>query len=164
MVPGTSLSDCPTIGPDGECCRCIGQALLIITHPVPATPKCLSAHNRESSCTCCWVYEKIPVLILYDKWWMLCSCPLSLWSIVGQGALGILSHLGFLWHGLLGRNKLLPALLQISDPSYELTKTSHLAPQLFHFKLKTLLFYQSYPDSSSSPYLSPCLNSKHYTP
>jgi len=20
-------SDCPTIGPDGECCRCIGQAL-----------------------------------------------------------------------------------------------------------------------------------------
>ena len=21
-------SDCPTIGPDGECCRCIGQALI----------------------------------------------------------------------------------------------------------------------------------------
>ena len=29
MVPiGT---DCPTIGPDGECCRCIGQALDIIS-------------------------------------------------------------------------------------------------------------------------------------
>ena len=30
----------------------------------------------------------------------------------------------------------------ISDPSYELTKTSHLAvfPQVFHSKLKTLLF------------------------
>jgi len=23
-------SDCPTIGPDGECCRCIGQALLLM--------------------------------------------------------------------------------------------------------------------------------------
>ena len=35
-----------------------------------------------------------------------------------------------------------PALRQISNPSYELTKTSHLAisPQLFHSKLKTLLF------------------------
>src|SRR6218665_4051045 len=37
-----------------------------------------------------------------------------------------------------------------SDPSYELTQTSPLAisPQLFHFKLKTLLFSKSYPDSS----------------
>jgi len=23
-------SDCPTIGPDGECCRCIGQALVVM--------------------------------------------------------------------------------------------------------------------------------------
>jgi len=37
-------------------------------------------------------------------------------------------------------NKLPPALRQISDPSYELMKTSPLAipPQLFHSKLKTL--------------------------
>src|SRR6218665_36419 len=58
-------------------------------------------------------------------------------------------------------NKLPPALRQISDPSYELTRTSPLAisPQLFHFKLKTLLFSKSYPDSSSSPYLPPRLNS-----
>src|SRR6218665_2654463 len=57
------------------------------------------------------------------------------------------------------RNKLLPVLRQISDLSYELTKTLHLAtsPQLFHSKLKTLLFNKSYPDSSSSPYLPPCL-------
>ena len=64
------------------------------------------------------------------------------------------------------RNKLLPVLRQISDLSYELTKTLHLAtsPQLFHSKLKTLLFNKSYPDSSSSPYLPPCLNSKHHPP
>src|SRR6218665_483283 len=51
-------------------------------------------------------------------------------------------------------------------PSYELTQTSPLAisPQLFNSKLKTLLFSKSYPDSSSSPYLPPCLNSKHHPP
>src|SRR6218665_839576 len=51
---------------------------------------------------------------------------------------------------------ILPALRQISDPSYELTKTSSLAisSQLFHSKLKTLFFSKSYPDSSSSPYTS----------
>ena len=39
-------------------------------------------------------------------------------------------------------NKLPPALRQISDPSYELTQTSLLAisPQLFHSKLKTMVF------------------------
>ena len=38
------------------------------------------------------------------------------------------------------------------------------ALQLFHFKLKTLPFNKSYPDSSSSPYLPPRLNSKqHHT-
>src|SRR6218665_2337165 len=44
-------------------------------------------------------------------------------------------------------NKLPPALRQISDPSYELTQTYPLAisPQLFHSKLKTLLFSKSYP-------------------
>src|SRR6185503_12387322 len=49
-------------------------------------------------------------------------------------------------------NKLPPVLRQISDPSYELTKTSPLAiyPQVFHSKLKTLLFHKSYPDSISS--------------
>src|SRR6218665_3034106 len=63
-------------------------------------------------------------------------------------------------------NKLPPALRQMSDPSYELTQTSPLAisPQLFHSKLKTLLFSESYPDSSSSPYLPPRLNSKHHPP
>jgi len=49
-------------------------------------------------------------------------------------------------------NKLPPALRQISDPSYELTKTSPLAisSQLFHSKLKTLLFNKSNLYSSSS--------------
>src|SRR6218665_3776231 len=49
-------------------------------------------------------------------------------------------------------NKLPPALRQLSDPSYELTKTPPLAisPQLFHSKLKTH-FNKSYPDLSSSP-------------
>ena len=63
-------------------------------------------------------------------------------------------------------NKLLPALRQISDPSYELTRTSPLAisPQLFHFKLKTLLFSKSYPDSSSSTCHPLRLNSKHHPP
>src|SRR6218665_495237 len=63
-------------------------------------------------------------------------------------------------------NKLPPALRQLSDPSYELTQTSPLAisPQIFHSKLKTLLFSESYPDSSSSPYLPPRLNSKHHPP
>src|SRR6218665_2688841 len=58
-------------------------------------------------------------------------------------------------------NKLPPELRQISDPSYELTQTSPLAisPQLFHFKLKTLLCSKFYPDSPSSPYLPPRLNS-----
>src|SRR6218665_1139874 len=63
-------------------------------------------------------------------------------------------------------NKLPPALRQISDLSYELTRTSPLAisPQFFHSKLKTLLFSKSYPDSSSSSYLPPRLNSKHHPP
>src|SRR6218665_3604091 len=49
-------------------------------------------------------------------------------------------------------NKLPPALRQLSDPSYELTKTPPLAisPQLFHSKLKTLLFNKFYPDLFSS--------------
>src|ERR1043165_5066531 len=44
--------------------------------------------------------------------------------------------------------KLPPALRQISDPSYEVTKTPPLAisPQVFHSKLKTLLFGKSYPE------------------
>src|SRR6218665_226890 len=44
-------------------------------------------------------------------------------------------------------NKLQPALRRLSHPSYELTKTSPLAisPQLFHSKLKTLLFKKSFP-------------------
>src|SRR6218665_2569052 len=44
-----------------------------------------------------------------------------------------------------------------------LVKTYSLAivPQLFHSKLKTLFFNKSNLDSSSSPYLSPHLNSKH---
>ena len=58
-------------------------------------------------------------------------------------------------------NKLPPVLRQISDPSYELTKTSPLAisPQVFHSKLKTLLFHKSYPDSFSSPHLPRHFNS-----
>src|SRR6218665_3758720 len=45
-------------------------------------------------------------------------------------------------------------------------KTSPLAisPQLFHYKLKTLLFNKSFPDFFSSPYLPPRLNSKHHPP
>src|SRR6218665_978536 len=44
------------------------------------------------------------------------------------------------------------SLRQLSDPSYELTKTLPLAisPQLFHSKLKTLLFNKSYADLFSS--------------
>src|SRR6218665_3854478 len=63
-------------------------------------------------------------------------------------------------------NKLPPAMRQLSDPSYELTKTSPLAtsPQLFHSKLKTLLFNKSYPDLSSSLCLPPRLNSIHHPP
>src|SRR6218665_3771692 len=63
-------------------------------------------------------------------------------------------------------NKLPPVLRHISVPSYELTQTSPLAisPQLFHSKIKTLLFDKSYPDSSSFTYLTPRLNSKHHPP
>jgi len=59
-------------------------------------------------------------------------------------------------------NKLPPALRQI----FELTKTSPLAisPQLFHSKLKARLFNKCYIDSSSSPCLPSCLNSKHHPP
>src|SRR6218665_3057288 len=64
-------------------------------------------------------------------------------------------------------NKLLPVLMQISDPSYKLTKTSPLviSLQLFHSKLKTLLFSKSCPNSSSSPYLLPILtpNTIHHS-
>src|SRR6218665_2712631 len=50
-------------------------------------------------------------------------------------------------------NKLPSALRQLSDPSYELIKTPPLAisPQLFHSRLKTLLFKKSFPDLSSFP-------------
>src|SRR6218665_150067 len=59
-----------------------------------------------------------------------------------------------------------PALRQISESSYVLTQTSPLkiSPQLFHSKLKTLLFGKSYPDLWSSSYLAPRLNSKHHPP
>jgi len=52
-------------------------------------------------------------------------------------------------------NKLPAVLPQISDPSNELAQASPLAisPKLFHSKLKTLLFSQSYPDWSSSTHL-----------
>src|SRR6218665_2969415 len=58
----------------------------------------------------------------------------------------------------------IPTSRQLSDPSYELTKTSPLAisPQLFHSKLKTLFFNKSYHDFSSFPYLPPRLNFKHH--
>jgi len=63
-------------------------------------------------------------------------------------------------------NKLPPALLQLSDQSYEFTKTSHLAfsPQLFQSKLKTLLFNKSYPDSSSRLFPTPTSPSQLQTP
>src|SRR6218665_2042430 len=63
-------------------------------------------------------------------------------------------------------NKLPPALRQTADQSYALPQPSPLAssPQLFHSKLKTLLFSKSYPDPSSPPYLPPRLNSKHHPP
>ena len=46
---------------------------------------------------------------------------------------------------------------KISDASYELAKTSPLAIslQLFHSKLRTLIFNKSYPDSSSSQRQTP---------
>src|SRR6218665_2871013 len=64
------------------------------------------------------------------------------------------------------RKNLPPALRQLSDPSYELAKTSPLAisPQLFPFKLKTLLFNKFYPDLFSFPYLPTRLDSKHHPP
>jgi len=44
----------------------------------------------------------------------------------------------------------------------------HLLPSLhsslIHYKLKTLFFSKSCLDSSSSPCLPPCLNSKHHPP
>src|SRR6218665_793477 len=63
-------------------------------------------------------------------------------------------------------NKLPPALRQMSESSYELTQISLLkiSPRLFHSKLKTLLFGNSYPDLSSSSYLAPRLKSKHHPP
>jgi hypothetical protein len=63
-------------------------------------------------------------------------------------------------------NKLPPTLRQLSTPSYELTKTSPLAisPEVFHSKLKMLLFRKSYPDFSSTPNISPRFNSKHHPP
>src|ERR1043165_3207599 len=63
-------------------------------------------------------------------------------------------------------NKHPPALRQISDPSYEVTKTPPLAtsPQVFHSKLKTLLFDKSYPESNTSPCLPRRLNAKHHPP
>src|SRR6218665_1957073 len=63
-------------------------------------------------------------------------------------------------------NKFPPELRHIPDPSYKLTKTSPLAifPQFFHSKLKTLLGLNHYPDSSSSPYLPPHLNSRLHSP
>jgi len=42
------------------------------------------------------------------------------------------------------------------------TSPIDISPQLFHSKLETLLITKSYPDSSSSPYLPPRLNSKHH--
>ena len=60
--------------------------------------------------------------------------------------------------------KLSPVLRRISDRSCQLSQTLALAicPQLFHYKLKTLFYSKSYPDSSSSSYLPPLLNSKHH--
>jgi len=54
-----------------------------------------------------------------------------------------------------------------SDPKIAIHPTNSplaISPQRFHSKLKTLLFNNSYPDSFSSPYLPPRLNSKHHPP
>src|SRR6218665_2600020 len=32
FADGSDGTDCPIIGPDGECCRCIGQALDLTAH------------------------------------------------------------------------------------------------------------------------------------
>src|SRR6218665_926018 len=54
-----------------------------------------------------------------------------------------------------------------SHSTSQATKTSPLAifSQLFHSKLKTLLFNKSYPDSSSSSYFPPIstLNTTHHS-
>src|SRR6218665_4014404 len=39
-------SDCPTIGPDGEYCRCIGQALYIM---IPSVPSDIALNKHEQS-------------------------------------------------------------------------------------------------------------------
>src|SRR6218665_2412582 len=94
--------------------------------------------------------------------------PMSITKLSPNWAcqMGPIHCINFLLSGPPLWNKLPPALRQMSDPSYELPQTSPLAisPQLFHSKLKTLLFSKSYPDSSSSPYLPPRLNSKHHPP
>src|SRR6218665_461970 len=61
-------------------------------------------------------------------------------------------------------NKLSPVLRQI--PSYERTQTSPhaISQQPFHSKVKTLIFSNSYPDSSSFYTSLPRLNSKHHPP
>ena len=63
-------------------------------------------------------------------------------------------------------NELPPELRQISDPSYNLTKSPPLAvfPKVFHSKLKTLLFLKSYPDFPSPPPLPRRSNSSLYPP
>src|SRR6218665_3029306 len=70
----------------------------------------------------------------------------------------IVGGIAYLNGGLTGSNLQLNTVI--------LTQTSPLAisSQLFHSKLKTLLFSKSYPDSSSSPSLPPRLNSKHHPP
>src|SRR6218665_3128335 len=54
-------------------------------------------------------------------------------------------------------NKLPPVLRQLSDPSYEFTKTApfSISSQLLHSKLIALLFNKTYRDSSSSPIYLP---------
>lgn len=75
-----------------------------------------------------------------------------------------------MWFGSTS-NPLIDSLRRTREPTPRgdtvvLTKALGLplaiSPLLFRSKLKTLLFNKSYLDSSSSPYLSRRLNSKHY--
>ena len=107
----------------------------------------------KNSCGRPWIRPSVTSSLKFADRYISQSCPASL-----EQTHASIATTRPIWPILRTRQKPLTLL------HHTMSCTMYISLQLFHSKLKTLLFNKSYPDSSSSPYLPPRLNSKHHPP